>query len=123
VRAGVAGLFELIGTNPDVAAIIRIAEFGGYGPAKAEVALGRKRIEDNLAEVFAAGWAPVGGISNEAARLLALSTLAMVDAVGFRQPSEPAWDAETTIDLLTDFVLGGLLRLQDDIPRLQRFGA
>lgn len=122
LRRNVANLFEFIAEYPDTAAIIRIAELGGFGAAKHEVVLGRHRVEEALAGVFASTWQPTGGLSAESARMLALSTLALVEAVGFRQPSEPQWDPEQTIDIIADLVLGGLRQLAGDPERLLRFG-
>lgn len=111
VRQGVEGLFEFIADQPDVAAIIRIAEYGGFGPAKAEVLDARRRIEHGLANLFQLGWADFGGIGDDASKIVSLMTLSMVEAVGFRQPSEPTWPAEVTIDVITEFLMGGLSRL------------
>lgn len=122
VRDNVANLFEFIDAYPDTAAIIRIAELGGFGPAKHEVVLGRHRIEDGLASVFSATWRPEGSISYEASRVLALTTLALVEAVGFRQPSEPQWRTDDTIDLIAEFILGGLRQLARDPDRISTFG-
>ena len=122
MRINVANLFEFIAAYPDTAAIIRIAEFGGFGAAKHEVVLGRHRVEDALANVFVSTWQPSGSLSIEAARVLALSTLAMVEAVGFRQASEPAWKTDVTIDLIADLILGGLRLLALEPERLDTFG-
>lgn len=108
VRSSVALLFEFIEEQPDVAAIIRIVDYGGSGPAKQEVVVARHRIEDALVAVYEHGWRPAGGITHEAARLLASLTVAAVEAVGFRQPTEPSWETGATVDFLTDFIMGGL---------------
>lgn len=121
VRNNVAALFSFIARRPEAAAIIRIAEYGGFGPAKSEVVAGRSRIEDGLADLFAATWTPPP-ISREAARVLALMTLSMVEAVGFRQPSEPAWDPDETIDLITTFLVGALTELEAEHDLLRSFG-
>ncbi len=122
VRADVAALFEFMEAQPEVAAIIRIVEFGGFGPAKVEVGLGRRRIEDGLAALFVAAWKGFGGVSHESARLLALMTLTMVEAVGFRQPTEPRWEVEATIDFLTNFIVGGLGELLRRADQVTGFG-
>lgn len=122
VRTDVAALFDFIEHQPEVAAVIRVVEYGGSGPAKSELGSGRRRIEAALAQLFATAWVPFGGISTESARVLALMTLAMVEAVGFRQPTEPAWPTEDTIDFITEFVLGGLTRLASEPDFVQSFG-
>lgn len=111
VRGPVAAWFEFIRDQPDVAAMVRIAEYGGFGPAKSEVAAGRQRIEDGLVAVYEIVWQPFAPITPEAARVLALMTLTMVEAVGFRQAAEPGWDQEATIDFVTEFIVGGLAGL------------
>jgi len=121
VRANVAAVFDFIADQPDVAAIIRIAEYGGFGPAKSEVLRVRRTIEDAVATLFASRWEPVGMISPESARLLALMMLAMVEAVGFRQPEEP-WAAEATIDFMAQFIFGGLVHLNVRGDLIRSFG-
>ncbi|MBI2706035.1 MAG: TetR/AcrR family transcriptional regulator [Actinobacteria bacterium] len=123
ISSRVNALFALIEREPEVAAIIRIAEYGGFGPAKQDVANGRRRIEDSLASLFATAWR--GGHANptpEAARALSLITLSMVEAVGFRQPSEPAWDTGSTIELLTEFIFGAIAHLEVQRAALESFG-
>ena len=122
VRADVAALFDFMEHEPDVAVIIRIVEYGGVGPAKSEVVTGRHRIEQLIANAFSDGWGPIGGITVEAARLLALISLAMVEAVGFRQPLEPKWEVDATIDFITDFIVGGMARLTHGPNQLATFG-
>lgn len=123
IRSRVTALFEIIERQPEIAAIIRIAEYGGFGPAKEEVARGRRRIEDSLASLFSASWGTgLADPTPEASRLLSLISLSMVEAVGFRQPSEPAWDAEGTIDFLTEFILGAVAHLEVRRTDLESFG-
>lgn len=122
VRANVAGLFEFIEQQPDVAAILRMVEYGGVGPAKSEVVRGRRLIERELAELFTAAAESRGGMSPEAGRLLALASLSMVEAVGFRQPTEHRWPSPVTVDFLTDLLMGGMTNLYER-GQLATFGA
>lgn len=111
VRMNVALLFDFIEQHPDEATIIRIVDRGTLGLAHNEYLVARHQIEDDVVMLYEGGWARAGGISHEAARLLALMTLAMVQAVGFRQTSEESWGTAATIDVLTDFLVGGLASL------------
>lgn len=123
VRGPVAAWFDFIREKPDVAAMVRIAEYGGFGPAKTEVAAGRQRIEDGLVAVYELMWQPFLPITNAAARVLALMTLSLVEAVGFRQAAEAGWDREATVDYVTEFIVGGMERLyreRDGITTLGR---
>lgn len=122
VRGPVTAWFDFIRDQPDVAAMVRIAEYGGLGPAKSEVAAGRQRIEDGLAAVYELLWEPLGGVTTETARLLALMTLSLTEAVGFRQESEPAWDRAEAVDLVTSFIVGGLVGVDRTGPLARSFG-
>lgn len=122
IGACVRALFEFIGNRPEDAAILRIAEYGGFGPAKSEVVMARRRIEEGLAETFSVAWQGSSELAPQAARLLALLALSMVEAVGFRQPSEPEWDADATVKFLTEFLLGGMLRLDFRRGEIESFG-
>jgi len=122
VRANVAAVFDFIADQPDVAAIIRIAEYGGFGPAKTEVLRVRRTIEDAVGTLFESRWVPPGTIASESSRLLALMTLSMVEAVGFRQPDEP-WGSDETIDFIAEFILGGLGRLSRRGDTMTTFGS
>ena len=122
VRANVAAVFDFIAEQPDVAAIIRIAEYGGFGPAKTEVLRVRRTIEDAVGTLFESRWVPPGTIASESSRLLALMTLSMVEAVGFRQPDEP-WGSDETIDFIAEFILGGLGRLSRRGDTMTTFGS
>lgn len=123
VRAPVAAWFDFIRDQPDVAAMVRIAEYGGFGPAKSEIAAGRQRIEDGLAAVYQLAWEPFAPITLEAARLLALLTLSAVEAVGFRQVAEPLWPRDATIDFVTEFIVGGMAALGAGDGMVTTFGA
>lgn len=123
VRAPVAAWFDFIRDRPDVAGMVRIAEYGGFGPAKTEIAAGRQRIEDGLAAVYQLAWAPFAEITLESARLLALLTLSAVEAVGFRQVAEPLWPRDATIDFVTEFIVGGMVGLGRDPALVVDFGA
>jgi AcrR family transcriptional regulator len=123
VHHNVTLLFDFIAANPGAAAVLRIVDRGTVVAATAEMGLTRHRIEDDLTQIYETGWTRADNeISPEAARLLALATLAMVEAVGFRQSTEPGWDTEATIDVLTTFIVGGLARLSRDPGRLESFG-
>ncbi len=121
VRRSVAFLFEFIEKHPDAAAIIRLGD-NQVGRAHNEIVTARHHIEDDLVGVYEVGWERFGGISHESARVLALLTLAMVEAVGFRQPSEPAWETTATIELLTDMIVGGQTKLLSHHDQLLAFG-
>jgi AcrR family transcriptional regulator len=122
IQSRVGALFDFINANPELAAIIRIAEYGGFGPAKSEVTVGRRRIEDSLAALFADSWRTGTDLAPEAARMLALITLSLVEAVGFRQPGEPTWDTEQTVGFLTEFLFGAIVHLEVRRTELEQFG-
>jgi AcrR family transcriptional regulator len=122
VRRSVAFLFEFIEKYPDAATIIRLSD-NKAGRAHHEIMTARHHIEDDLVRVYEVGWERFGGISHEAARVLALMTLAMVEAVGFRQPNEPRWETDATIELLTDVIVGGQAKLMTHHDQLLAFGA
>lgn len=117
-----AAWFDFIREKPDVAAMVRIAEYGGFGPAKSEVAGGRQRIEDGLVAIYELMWQPFVPITTDAARVLAVMTLSLVEAIGFRQATEDAWDHEATIDYVTDFIVGGMERLYRERDGLTTLG-
>lgn len=110
-RAHVAALFAFIEREPEVSAVLRIVEYGVVGPARSEVLAGRRSIEDGLAQLYLLGTGELTPITPQAARLLSVVSLAFVEAVGYRQISEPEWDVEETIDFLTDYIIGGIDRL------------
>ncbi len=121
VHRSVAFLFEFIERYPDAATIIRLGD-NQAGRARTEIGTARHHIEDDLVRVYEVGWEKFGGISHEAARVLALLTLAMVEAVGFRQASEEAWETGATIELLTDMIVGGQVKLMSHHDLLVTFG-
>ncbi len=121
VRLTVSSLFEFIEAHPHEAAIIRLVEQTGTDSAHVEVVAGRQRIEAALTFLMENGWAPYGGIPKEAARVLAVSCISMVEAVGFRQVAEPGWSSAATIDLLTELLIGGFQRLATDRRTVDAF--
>jgi AcrR family transcriptional regulator len=122
VRTMVANLFRFVEERPAEAALLRIAEYGGFGPAKSEVMLGRQRIETLLTTLIHDTWSGAADVSTEASRLLALVILSSVEAVGFRQPSEPAWDQGATIDIMTNIIMGSFRELTDEANLVSTFG-
>lgn len=122
LRAAVSLLFDFIEQHPEIAVIVRIVDQGALGEASRDVVNIRREIERGVARMMEDGFALVGGLPPEAARVLAAASQALVEAVGFRQPDEPGWDKEQTIDLLTTFLLGGLLRITREIDRYRTFG-
>ena len=120
IRSNIAALFVLIEHEPDVAAILRMADFGSVGSARSEVVAARRTIEAGIAQLFLLA-APTDVLSPQASRLLALVSQSFVEAVGFRQPTEPEWRVDDTIDFLTDFLLGGIYHL-DRTGKLATFG-
>ena len=123
IAGRIKALFDFIDQHPDVAAIIRIAEYGGFGPAKSEVTAGRRRIEEGIAALFSEAWRTDARITPEASRLLGLAALSVVEAVGFRRPSEPAWETTSTIAMLTELLYGGVLRLDERRSEIESFGS
>ncbi len=122
VRTVVARMFRFVEERPDEAALLRIAEYGGFGPAKSEVLLGRQRIEELLGSLIHDTWRGSVEVSREASRLLSLMILSSVEAVGFRQPHEPAWDQDATLDVITHMILGSFRALTNEGKLVSTFG-
>lgn len=122
VRRVVARMFQFVEERPGEAAMIRIAEYGGFGPAKSEIVVGRQRIEDLLGWLIHETWKGTLPVTTEATRLVALVFLSAVEAVGFRQPLEPTWDQEATIDLLTSMIMATFRSLTVEGEIVTTFG-
>ena len=121
LRAVIGMLFDFIEEHPDIATVVRLIDQG----AVAQVTQGglnvRREIERGVSGLIEDGFAPLGGLPSEAARVLAAATQALVEEVGFRQPGEAGWEKERTVELLTTFMLGGLLQVTRERDRFTDF--
>lgn len=122
VRMVVARMAEFVEERPDEATMLRLAEFGGFGPAKSEIVVGRQTIEERLGRLILEIWTEVLPVTEEASRLAALAILSAVEAVVFRQPLEPTWDKEACIDVLTTMIIASLVALTEQETLVTTFG-
>lgn len=111
-RKNYANLFAFVADHPEAMPVLEEAERGG-NPALT-------RLRSRLAEVYTAAsrerWAQFGIEPGRADTALVTMYFAMTEAlVHLSWPDEPP-DREALIDLLTEFTIGGVLRLYGQTP-------
>lgn len=111
VRHNFAAVFDLFEQDRDAVMVLLNAEQGVVDrptPAPAEM---RTRVLQEVAEFTRSRWGDLGLDVGASAEIMALIFFRMAEALAIRQTSEPGWDREAFIDLLTQFTLGGINRL------------
>jgi AcrR family transcriptional regulator len=111
VRHNFAAVFDLFEQDRDAVMVLLNAEQGVVDrptPAPAEV---RSRVLQEVAEFTRSRWGALGLDVGASAEIMAMIFFRMAEALAVRQVSEPGWDREAFIDLLTEFTLGGIGRL------------
>jgi AcrR family transcriptional regulator len=114
VRHNYAAVFDLFERDRDAVMVLLNAEQGVVDrptPAPADV---RTRVLREIAEFTRSRWEALGVDVGDSAELMALVFFRMAEALAVRQISDPRWDREAFIDLLTAFTLGGIQRLWED---------
>lgn len=111
-RKNYASMFAFVAEHPDAMPVLEEAERTG-NPALA-------RLRSRLAEVYTAAsrerWVAFGIEPGRADTALVTMYFAMTEAlVNLSWPGEPP-DREALIDLLTEFTIGGVLRLYSHTP-------
>lgn len=111
VRHNFAAVFDLFEQDRDAVMVLLNAEQGVIDrptPAPAEM---RTRVLQEVAEFTRSRWGALGLDVGASAEIMALIFFRMAEALAIRQTSDPGWDREAFIDLLTEFTLGGIDRL------------
>jgi AcrR family transcriptional regulator len=111
VRHNFAAVFDLFEEDRDAVMVLLNAEQGVVDrptPAPAEM---RTQVLQEVAEFTRSRWGDLGLDVGATAEIMALIFFRMAEALAIRQTSEPGWDREAFIDLLTQFTLGGINRL------------
>jgi AcrR family transcriptional regulator len=114
VRHNFAAVFDLFEHDRDAVVVLLNAEQGVVDrptPAPGDV---RARVLHEIAGFTRARWEALGVEVGESAEIMALIFFRMAEALAVRQTSDPGWDREAFIDLLTAFTLGGIDRLWAD---------
>ena len=114
VRHNFAAVFDLFEHDRDAVVVLLNAEQGVVDrptPAPADV---RSRVLHEIAGFTRSRWEALGVEVGESAEIMALIFFRMAEALAVRQTSDPGWDREAFIDLLTAFTLGGIDRLWAD---------
>lgn len=107
-------VFDMVESDRDAITVLLNTERGGVEPptAMASVAETRRRVLDEInRHTGAARWADIGIEVGSASIILSLMYFGMGEVVAIRQADDPSWDRKALIDLLTEFTVGGLLRL------------
>ncbi|AXB46451.1 TetR/AcrR family transcriptional regulator [Amycolatopsis albispora] len=113
-RANYAAMFAFVAEHPDALPLLQQAERAG-DPALNRV---RARLATIYAEASRARWAAQGVESGRTDKALVAMYFAMTEALVGMSWDEPAPDPEALIDLLTEFTVGGVLRLQGHAPEI-----
>ena len=111
VRHNFAAVFDLFEQDRDAVMVLLNAEQGVIDrptPAPAEM---RTRVLQEVAEFTRSRWGALGLDVGASAEIMALIFFRMAEALAIRQTSDPGWDREAFIDLLTQFTIGGINRL------------
>jgi len=111
VRHNFAAVFDLFEQDRDAVKVLLNAEKGVVDrptPAPAEM---RTRVLQEVAEFTRSRWAELGLDVGASAEIMAVIFFRMAEGLAIRQVSDPTWDREAFIDLLTQFTLGGINRL------------
>jgi AcrR family transcriptional regulator len=114
VRHNFAAVFDLFERDRDAVTVLLNAEQGVVDrptPAPADV---RTRVLQEISEFTRSRWESLGVEVGASAEIMALIFFRMAEALAVRQTSDPRWDREAFIDLLTAFTLGGIQRLWED---------
>jgi AcrR family transcriptional regulator len=111
VRHNFAAVFDLFEDDRDAVMVLLNAEQGVVDrptPAPAEV---RRQVLQEVAEFTRSRWGVLGLDVGASAEIMAMIFFRMAETLALRHVSEPGWDREAFIDLLTEFTLGGINRL------------
>ena len=104
-------MFDLFEQDRDAVMVLLNAEQGVVDrptPAPAEM---RTRVLQEVSEFTRSRWGLLGLDVGASAEIMAVIFFRMAEALAIRQTSDPGWDREAFIDLLTQFTLGGINRL------------
>ncbi|WP_240686799.1 TetR/AcrR family transcriptional regulator [Amycolatopsis suaedae] len=113
-RGNYAAMFDFVAEHPDVMPLLQQAERAG-DPALTRL---RERLAVVYAEASRKRWAAQGVRSGRADRALVTMYFAMTEAlVNMTWDGDPP-DREALVDLLTEFTVGGVLRLQGQAPEV-----
>jgi len=111
-RANFASMFDFVAAHPEALPVLQEAERTG-DPALTRL---RGRLADVYAEAVRARWAAHGVQTGRGDRALVAMYFAMTEAlVGLTGEGDPA-DRYALIELLTEFTVGGVLRLYEHTP-------
>jgi AcrR family transcriptional regulator len=111
-RANYANMFAYVAASPDAFPVLREAERTG-DPALTRL---RGRLADVYAEASRKRWAAYGVESGRADRALVTLYFAMTEALVHASWDGEPPDRDALIDLLTEFTVGGVLRLHEHTP-------
>jgi AcrR family transcriptional regulator len=114
VRHNFAAVFDLFEHDRDAVMVLLNAEQGVIDrptPAPAEM---RRQVLQEVAEFTRSRWGLQGLDVGASAEIMALIFFRMAESLAVREISEPGWDREAFIDLLTQFTIGGINHLWQD---------
>lgn len=104
---------ELVRSDPAIAAMVRLSGRVALGDDD-PVARARQRIEDRLTERHRERARTLGVEIGEAARLLSVMVLALMEGIGMRSADEQHWPTEEVSEVIVQFALGGYARLVEE---------
>jgi AcrR family transcriptional regulator len=111
VRHNFAAVFELFEHDRDAVTVLLNAEAASADRPTAAAVEVRRRVLQDISQFTRSRWEVLGVDIGDAAEIMALMFFRMAEGLAIRQADDAGWDREAFIDLLTEFTLGGIMRL------------
>ena len=111
VRHNFAAVFDLFERDRDAVMVLLNAEQGVVDRPTSAPADMRTQVLQQVSEFTRSRWGALGLDVGASAEIMALIFFRMAESLAVRRISDPGWDREAFIDLLTQFTIGGINRL------------
>ena len=111
VRHNFAAVFDLFEQDRDAVMVLLNAEQGVVDRPTSAPADMRTQVLQQVSEFTRSRWGVLGLDVGASAEIMALIFFRMAESLAVRRISDPGWDREAFIDLLTQFTIGGINRL------------
>lgn len=114
VRHNYAAVFDLFEHDHDAVVVLLNAEQGVVDRPTSAPADVRARVLQEIAGFTRSRWEALGVDVGPSSEIMAEVFFRMAEALAVRLTTDPGWDRDAFIDLLTAFTLGGIDRLWAD---------
>jgi AcrR family transcriptional regulator len=111
VRHNFTAVFDLFEADRDAVTVLLNAEHSSVDrPTEVAVDV-RRRVLHEISGFTRSRWEVLGVDIGDAADVMAIMFFRMAEGLALRQADDDGWDRDAFIDLLTEFTLGGIMRL------------